>query len=114
LSALSITANWSYTNAATVWPLQSEPDGWGGSGSTFGAPYQIACTWAGADERMTGNSGHEFVPKVKFWHEDSRVKYGDWIAQGVQSDRLSGDEIQSHTNWDMSFFGELPDYMSVT
>lgn len=111
---MSTIANWSYTNTATVWPLRESGDGWGGPQVSFGAPYQIKCTWAGGGERVTGNDGLEFVPKMRFWHEDQRVKYGDWIAKGVESYRLNGDQIRQHIEYDMSPFGEQADYMSVT
>lgn len=109
---MSATANWSYTNTATVWPLESEGSEWTG-GPVFGEPYQIACTWAGGGERITNQDGQEVVPAIRFWHEDARVKYGDWIARGEESDRLKGDQIKAHTEYDMSPFGESNDYMSV-
>lgn len=111
---MSTTANWSYTNDATVWPIESQDNGWGGSGDSYGEPYVIKCTWAGGGETMTGSDGQQFVPSYRFWHEDKRVKFGDWIARGVEIDRLKGDPIKAHTEYDMSFFEEQSDYMSVT
>lgn len=113
---MSTTANWSYTNVATVWPLlASTGDGWDGPAGSYGAPYQVACTWVGGGEKMTNNDGEEFAPSFRFWHEDKRVKYGDWIARGVQTDRIaSGEQVKQHVEYDMSFFGEEPDFMSVT
>lgn len=111
---MSTTANWSYTNTATVFPLTAEADGRIGSTQpTYGAPYQIACTWAGGGEKMTGDNGQEFIPAIRYWHEDARPKYGDLIARGVVSDSRLAAEIKSHIQYDMSFFGEAFDYMSV-
>lgn len=111
---MSETAEWAYTNTATVWPVLPETDSWGGSVPSYGAPYQINCTWSGGgEETSTTPDGREFVPKYKFFHEDKRVKYGDLIAKGVQTDQLAADPIQNHTEYDMSFFEEEPDFVSV-
>lgn len=111
---MSDTANWSYANTATVWPVLAEDDAWGGSSPSYGAPYFIACTWVGGgDETSTAPDGREFVPKYKFYHEDKRVKYGDLIAKGEQTDQLVADPIQNHVEYDMSFFDEEPDFLSV-
>ena len=111
---MSETANWSYTNTATVWPLLEVGDGWGDPQVGFGEPYQIACTWVGGGERMVNNDGLEFAPSYRYFHEDKRVKYGDWIARGVQTDRLRGEQIKAHTEYDMSPFDEQPDFLSAT
>lgn len=115
---MSATSRWSYTNTATVFPLEAEADGRVGKFQpTYGAPYQIACTWAGGGEKgggkITGNNGEEFLPAVRYWHEDKRPKYGDLIARGVVTDKSLAAKIKSHIEYDMSFFGEEPDYMSV-
>ena len=113
---MSTTANWSYTNTATVWPLVAEADGWVSDEPTYGTPYQIACTWVGGGEKMTASStdAAEFTPLYRFYHEDVRVKFGDWIARGTETDRLAGDLIKAHIEYDMSPFGEDADFMSVT
>lgn len=115
---MSTTANWSYTNTATVFPVVTEADGRIGSiQPVYGTPYQIACTWAGGGDKggakMTGNNGQEFVPAIRFWHEDARPRYGDLIARGVVTDKRLAAIIKSHVQYDMSFFGEAFDYMSV-
>lgn len=115
---MSTTANWSYTNTATVFPLVTEANGRIGSiQPTYGTPYQVACTWAGGGEKgsakMTGNNGDEFVPAIRFWHEDKRPKCGDLIARGIVTDKRTASMIKSHVEYDMSFFGEAADYMSV-
>lgn len=116
---MSETANWSYTNVATVWPKSGVPAF--GGGFAFGEPYTIACTWTATDSRpRKDSSGIEFVPMVDFFHEDKRVKYGDMIAKGdltamgvPPANRAR--EIKAHVDWDMSFFdGEEPDFRSTT
>ena len=111
---MSKIASWSYKNIATVWPLQPVGTGWGGSQNTYGTPYQIACTWVGGGQLMRNHNGKEFAPSYRYYHEDARVKYGDWIARGGESDRLKGEPIQAHTEYDMLAFGDITDYMSVT
>ena len=51
---------------------------------------------------------------MTYYHEDKRVKFGDLIAQGATTDRSQSDPIQLHDEYDMSFFGEEPDFKSVT
>ena len=113
---MSQTANWSYTNVATVWPLLTElvDDGWGPSiQPTYGEPYEIMCTWEGGGDLVQGNDGQAFAPAMQFYHEDSRVKFGDLICKGVETDQLNADQIRAHKEYDMSFFGELRDFLSV-
>ena len=115
---MSTTANWSYTNVATVWPHTTSAEtggGWGGGSSDeYGAPYQIACTWVGGGDTTSNHKGEEFMPKMTYYHEDKRVKFGDLIARGATTDRSQSDPIQLHDEYDMSFFGEEPDFKSVT
>lgn len=110
---MSTTANWSYTNIATVWPLEGEADAWTDQEKTYGAPYTIACTWVAGAGRTIDENGVEFTPSCSYYHEDPRPKYGDWIVRGIGADRLLGEMIKSHAEYDMSFFGEFPDYMSI-
>lgn len=116
---MSTTANWSYTNVATVWPLEGEADAWTDQEKTYGTPYTIACTWVtgagrtASGDRTMDNNGVEFTPSCSYYHEDPRPKYGDWIVRGNGADRLLGEMIKSHAEYDMSFFGEFPDYMSI-
>lgn len=112
---MSKTANWSYTNVATVWPKSGIPAF--GGGFAFGSPYTIKCTWTATSRRATDNGGIEFVAAADFFHEDKRVQYGDMIARGDRTD--SGEpvkealEIRAHVDWDMSFFGEEQDFRST-
>lgn len=110
---MSATANWSYTNKATVWPLTEQNGGWDNN-LTYGDPYTIDCTWKGGGETAIDNQGQEFVSKMTFYHEDDRVKFGDLIAMGEGTDISLADAIRSHAEFDMSFFAEAPDYVSLT
>ncbi|EOW3644112.1 hypothetical protein ACOWZD_000979 [Pseudomonas aeruginosa] len=106
---MSTTANWSYTNTATVRPFLhfdlSTQD------AVYGPEYEIACTWVAKGEQVSDNSGAEFVSRHQIFTEDRRPKYLDLI----QFDGSNGwEEIRSVTNWDMSFFGEQPDFLLVT
>lgn len=113
---MSKTANWSYTNVATVWPKSGIPAF--GGGFAFGSPYTIKCTWTITDgQNRRDSSGIEFVATADFFHEDKRVKYGDMIVRGSQLDSAEptrdAREIRAHVDWDMSFFGEEQDFRST-
>lgn len=115
---MSSIARFSYKNVATVYPFEGE-DPFNG-GSSFGAPYTIACTWTGKSEQRRDNDGAEFVTKNIFWTEDQRPRYKDRIAMGdtlaAEWQDAKADEIRTITNWDMSPFGETdsPDFELVT
>ncbi|HCF2125413.1 TPA: hypothetical protein NH984_006374, partial [Pseudomonas aeruginosa] len=73
--------------------------------------------WTAKSEQMreeggqSGARGAEFVSRHQIFTEDRRPKYLDLI----QFDGSNGwEEIRSVTNWDMSFFGEQPDFLLVT
>ncbi|OWI97528.1 hypothetical protein [Pseudomonas aeruginosa] len=112
---MSETSRWSYTNTATVRPflhfdLSTQE-------AVYGLEYEIACTWTAKSEQMreeggqSGARGAEFVSRHQIFTEDRRPKYLDLI----QFDGSNGwEEIRSVTNWDMSFFGEQPDFLLVT
>lgn len=112
---MSATASWSYTNTATVRPfvevdLMSQE-------SIYGAEYEIACTWAVdvVQERDAGGQGGaqgaERVVSRTIYTEDKRPKQLDLI-------RINGstewEEIRDRREFDMSFFGEEPDFVLVT
>lgn len=101
---MSATANWSYTNTATIQPLTGV-DEWGKS--TYGPEYTIACTWGTKGVQQRANDGAELVSTDTIWTEDARPKRLDRI-------RLNGhdefQEIRERVQYDMSFFGEVPDY----
>lgn len=106
---MSNTANWSYTNSATVKPFLSLDMMTGVK--VYGEPYEIACTWVAKSAQTRDNDGQEFVSRFEVYTEDDRPQYLDLIL-------LSGDdewqEVRARTHWDMSFFGEKPDYLLVT
>lgn len=106
---MSLTANWSYTNTAAVRPFVSI-DMMSGA-TVYGSEYEIACTWTAKSEQARDNNGAEFVSRHQVFTEDKRPKFLDLI----QFDGSNGwEEIRSVTNWDMSFFGEEPDFLLVT
>jgi hypothetical protein len=106
---MSNTANWSYTNTAIVRPLVSF-DQWTQQ-SIYGDEYEIACTWEAKSEQMRDSNGAEFVTKNIIYTEDARPRHLDLI-------KLNGkdnfEEIRTVNEFDMSFFGETPDYKVVT
>lgn len=111
---MSATANWSYTNTATVKPFVSE-DGMTGV-IEYGEPFDIACTWA-AEAKTFNNSaskgGGEYVSNYITWSEDPRPKARDLILLHSPV-ATEWQEIRDHIEWDMSFFGETPDYRTIT
>lgn len=120
---MSETANWCYTNVATVYPRTY--DGLTG-GWTTGTPYLVDCTWEANNETAVDSSGKEFTTSLIF---HTGMKRGgadvtkperDWyIARGdttAQADPLKAgaNVIKAVTEWDMSFFSEEPDYKIMT
>ncbi|MDT1065996.1 hypothetical protein RMN62_06340 [Providencia stuartii] len=118
---MSATANWSYTNIATIYPVIHGGGEWGDE-TTYGLPYLIDCTWQSSNEVVKDDMGKEFVTNNVFFTELKRngvdvqkPERGFYIAKGdttSQSDpRVAGaDIIITVKEDDMSFFGEDPDY----
>lgn len=105
---MSATANWTYTNVATVRPFLGS-DEWGAA--QYGPEFEIACTWAAKSEQVRDANGAEFVCRHQIYTEDLRPKFLDLI----QFDGSNGwEEIRAVTTWDMSFFDEQPDVLLVT
>lgn len=117
---MSNTAEWVYTNVATVYPVSR--GGRYGDEIIYGAPYLIDCTFRGSNEVAKDDMGKEFVTNNVFYTElkrngvdVQRPERGFYIAKGdttSQSDpRVAGtDIIITVKEDDMSFFGEEPDY----
>lgn len=93
------------TTTCTVWPYSGR-DQWGG-GATYGTPYQILATFDAKHDRMTSNSGQEFVSTSSYWTSDTRPQYLDRIAIGEHSNwqTAGADEIRSRRVADASVFG---------
>lgn len=107
---MSKTAEWVYTNIATVRPFLGE-NGMTGE-IDYGAAYQIACTWTAESKQTTGNGGEEFVSTYTIYTQDARPRYLDRI---LIDDPIAVEQtILSHTSFDMSFFSESNDYKLVT
>lgn len=106
---MSQTANWSYTNKATVKPRTGNIDKYGDP--EYGTEYEIACTWGANAKQAAANAGREFLVKNTIYTEDPRPQYLDMI-------KLNGsdqwEEIRERQAFDMSFFGEVPDYFLIT
>lgn len=112
---MSNTANWSYANTAKIKPFVSIDMMTGAT--TYGAEYTIDCTWEAKAEQVReiggqgGARGAEFTSRHQIYTEDARPKYLDLIQLNGSTE---WEEIRSATQWDMSFFGETPDYLLVT
>lgn len=117
---MSKTANWSYTNVATIYEVKTGGGKWGDE-ITYGTPYLIDCTWQSSNEVVKDDMGKEFVTNNVFYTElkrngvdVQRPERGFYIAKGdttSQSDpRLVGNIIITVKEDDMSFFGEEFDY----
>lgn len=114
---MSATARWSYTNSATIWrqgprdPVTREP--------TWEAPIVIDCTFESDGKLQTTDNGEQFTPNHTVYHEDARkIGSGDRILVGEVSDAATPPEnsevIQRTGMFDMSFFGEDPDFVIYT
>lgn len=113
---MSDTANWSYTNEATVWPvIEQTGNGWDDidNSQEYGPPFKIKCTFASGNKQLTDKYALEQVPDLIVWHEDDRVKYGDRIAVGAGATFENSLVITNNKFYDMSFFGETMDYITV-
>jgi len=108
---MSLTANWCYTNTAIVRPWLRQ-DSYTNE-VEYGEPYTIACTWRAESKEMAAADGTEFVSTYLIWSEDPRPKHLDLIKLNTVTE-TDWQEIRSHQEDDMSFFGELPDYVTVT
>lgn len=120
---MSATANWSYTNVATVYPRTYDDlkTIW-----VTGTPYLIDCTWSAKNEVAVDGTGKEFTTNLIFFTElkrngvDAAMPQRDWyIARGdttAQADPLKAvaNVIKATSEWDMSPFGEDPDYKIMT
>lgn len=109
---MSNTANWSYTNTAKV-KTRISVDQWSGE-TVYSEPYEINCTWSAKAQEERDDNGQEFVSKNEIFTEDERPKHLDLILLNGQDEATDWQEIRSVTSWDMSFFGEVPDYKLVT
>lgn len=112
---MSSIAEWANENVATVWPHLAT-DAFTRV-TTYGEPYQIACTWAIGRGRQsrTGDvarrdlGGQEYVVTATFYTEDKRPKYRDRIASGTHTGSWEGAdarEVREVLEDDASMFGE--------
>lgn len=80
---MSSLSSWSYTAAATLWPLLAR-DGWDGA-QTFGTPEVIACDYSGDARTLTDAKGREFVSRQTVYTERAGIKQGDRILVGISA-----------------------------
>lgn len=107
---MSETASWSYTSKATVKPSTGVTDHFSGS-MKYGKEYEIDCTWVAKHELMKDDKGQEFVSSTVIYTEDKRPKPYDMIK--IHDDFSDFQEIRVRNGFDMSFFGEEPDFELV-
>lgn len=98
---MSSAASWSYTAAATLWPLLGRDD-WTGA-VTYGPPEVIACDYTAEAARMTDDKGIEFVSRQQIFTERADIKQGDMILIGVSVDlnpiTAGAAEVRAVTRW---------------
>lgn len=121
---MSTIAEWSYASVATVWPFVSH-DSWSGA-TVYGSPYRIRVGWEGKAEQRKDSDGAEFTTRNIFWTESRNHDTGlivpapkrlDKIAKGEHADAspvFGAEEIRSVTDWEMTAFGDIPDYEITT
>lgn len=80
---MSSAARWSYTAAATFWPLLSRDD-WAGDVS-FGAPVSMLCDYSSESKRMADAKGVEFTTRQLIYTERADIKQGDRILIGTSA-----------------------------
>lgn len=120
---MSATANWVYTNLATIYPRTY--DDWKSTWVTD-APYLIDCTWEVNQEQAVDDSGVEFTTNLiistELKHNGVDVRKplrNDYVVVGDTMNQMDpvtagGDAIRAVKMWDMSFFDEEPDYKILT
>lgn len=112
---MSSIANWSYTYKATVTPFLGE-DGVSGV-IEYGTPYEIMCNVAAIEKQVLsvggqgGANGLETVGTHTIYTEDARPQKGDMIEFEGSNGKQ---EILDRTFWEMTAFGDTPDYKLVT
>lgn len=109
---MSETANWSYTNTARIRPRIGMNMRTGQT--EYGEEYEIACTWTAVSEQSRDDEGAEFISRYEIYTEDPRPLYLDMILLNGWDADTDWQQIRSRVEWDMSFFGEIPDYKLVT
>lgn len=114
---MSATSRWVYTNVSTVWPnLGRDPRT---REPLWGEPFVIACTFKNMGATQTDNNGEEFVPQDTIWHENpAPISAGDRVLIGrdvsYEAPPVDAKPIRKVGGWDMSFFGENPDFVFFT
>lgn len=115
---MSATARWTYTNQSTLWLQTGERDPYTRE-PIYDGPHVIACTFETMGDTQTDDNGQQFVPQDTVWHEDPlTIKAGDRIVIGQaledETPPATAKTIKKVGGWDMSFFGEDPDFVLFT
>lgn len=115
---MSRTSAWSYTNVATIWPEGSGRDPVTREPVPV-EPYTIACTFEAGGDLQANDNGQEFSPRYTVYHEDKRpIAVGARILIGASSTDAAppaaAETVRRTGMWDMSFFGEEPDFVIWT
>ncbi|KTT17962.1 hypothetical protein [Pseudacidovorax intermedius] len=113
---MSSAASWSYTAAATLWPLLGRDD-WTGA-ATYGAPQVIACDYSAEVMRMTDAKGEEFISRQQIFTERAGVEPGDMILIGVSVSldpiTAGAAEVRAVTRWGDTLDRQADDYRIST
>lgn len=115
---MSHTARWTYTNQSTIWLQTGERDEYTRE-PIYDGPHVIACTFENMGDTQTDYNGQQFVPRDTVWHENPlTIKAGDRIVIGAaledETPPATAKTIKKVGGWDMSFFGEEPDFVLFT
>lgn len=109
---MSETSDWIYTQKLLVKPYLGR-DSWGEE-EAYGPEYEIRGTWTAEAEQQRDQTGAEFVSRHTVFTPDPRPKRLDLIKPVGSPTWTQWEEIRNQLEWDMSFFGETPDFKVVT
>lgn len=102
------------TNTATVWEVTTDQYGQ----PNYGAGRTIAATWIDTGDTQTDQDGNQFVPQSTFFTLE-QLQRGWYIAKGDQTAEanplnVQAQEIKKVTQYDISQFGDPPEYEVYT
>lgn len=103
------------TNTATVWDVTVDQYG----RPSMGSPYTIAATWVDTGDTQTDEDGNQFVPQSTFYTmvavpRGSYIAKGDQTAAGTDPLSVQAQKIKKVTQFDISQFGDPPEYEVFT
>ena len=80
---MSSLASWSYTAAATLWPLL-DLEGWTGE-PQFGPPVAFQCDYASKAMTRRDARGREYTTTLTLYTERADIKQGDRVMLGTST-----------------------------